>query len=65
MRFNRKVVACFVALAGIALAAASTAEAQLCQHIGNWSRIDGRWVCSGEYTSGLCVWYDDCRKSAE
>jgi hypothetical protein len=65
MRSNRKIMLYAVALAGIGLGPASTAEAQVCRHIGVWTRTDNGFVCAGEYLAGNCVWTDDCRKSVE
>lgn len=65
MRFNRKIMICVAAFAGITLGKASTADAQVCRHIGMWTLVNGRYVCSGYYTSGQCLWYDDCRVSVE
>lgn len=66
MRLSRKIVSGVAALAGVALVAASTAEAQTkCQHIGQWTRTPDGFVCFGDYFSGHCVWYDDCRMYAE
>lgn len=65
MRFTGKIMICVAALAGIGLAAASTAHAEVCKHIGMWTRTEDGYVCSGDYAVGQCVWYDDCRKYAE
>ncbi|HLM69752.1 MAG TPA: hypothetical protein VK358_19570 [Longimicrobium sp.] len=65
MRASRKIILGAATLVGIGLAAASTAEAQVCQHIGKWTRVGDGWVCSGDYTSGHCTWTDDCRVNAE
>ena len=64
--FGRKTMICVATLAAIGLGTASTADAQkACRHIGQWTRVYGRFVCSGDYTSGHCLWYDDCRVSAD
>lgn len=65
MRFNRKILSGVAALAGAGLVAVSTADAQKCQHIGQWSRTEDGYVCFGDYFSGHCVWYDDCRVYVE
>jgi hypothetical protein len=65
MGFNRKIILPAATLVAIGLTAASTAEAQVCQHIGKWVRDGDGWACSGYYTSGHCVWTDDCRVNAE
>ncbi|HYW12382.1 MAG TPA: 6-bladed beta-propeller [Longimicrobium sp.] len=41
------------------------AEAQRCQRIGQGERIEDGYRCFGDYFSGHCVWYDDCRVYAE
>ena len=66
MTFNRKIMVRVAALAGIGLVAVSTADAQtVCRHVGQWKLVDGKYVCSGDYPSGPCVWYDDCRVNVE
>jgi hypothetical protein len=65
MGVSRKIRICAAALAGLGLGMASTADAQRCQHIGRWTRTADGFVCSGDYTSGECLWYDDCRVYAE
>ena len=66
MRFDRKVILRVAALAGLGLGAAGVAHAQkVCRHIGNWTLVDGRYVCAGQYISGQCVWTDDCRVNVE
>lgn len=65
MKFKRKIMLCAVALAGIGLGPVSIAEAQVCRHIGVWTRTEDGYVCAGEYMAGNCVWTDDCRKSVE
>jgi hypothetical protein len=65
MRFTRKHLFRAVALAAVGLGLTSAAEAQVCQHIGVWTRTDNGFVCAGERLSGNCVWTDDCRKSVE
>jgi hypothetical protein len=63
MRFKRTIMICAAAMAG--LSAVSTADAQRCQHIGRWTRTADGFVCSGYYTSGECLWYDDCRVNVD
>ena len=65
MGFRRKIMICVAAVAGTGLGAASTAEAQVCHHLGRWVLVNGSYVCSGDYTSGQCVWTDDCRRNIE
>lgn len=65
MGFNRKIILRAATLAGIGLGAVSTADAQVCVHIGKWVRDGDTWVCSGYNTSGHCTWSDDCRVNAE
>lgn len=64
MRLGRMTRICVAALAGLGFANATYAQ-KVCRHIGNWSLVDGRYVCSGYYTSGQCVWTDDCRVNAD
>lgn len=62
MRFDRKTMVCVAALGGLALGTASVVHAQKkCEHYGRWTLVDGNYVCSGNYTSSHCIWYDDCR----
>ncbi len=65
MMFNTKTVRCIAGLAGISLVAASNVYAQKCQHIGQWTLTPDGYRCFGDYFSGHCVWYDDCRMYAE
>jgi hypothetical protein len=65
MRLNRKIMIRATALAAIGLGAVSTADAQVCRHIGRWTRTADGIRCLGDYVSGDCLWYDDCRKSVE
>lgn len=65
MRFNRKIISCVAALAGAGLLAASNVYAQKCQHIGQWQRTEDGFRCYGDYFSGHCLWYDDCRMNVE
>lgn len=65
MGFTRKVMIRAAALAGIGLATGSAVDAQVCQHLGRWTLVNGSYVCSGDYTSGQCVWSDDCRRNIE
>lgn len=65
MGINRKIVIRAAALAGLGLGAVSAADAQVCQHIGRWTRTADGYVCSGHYATGDCVWTDDCRRNIE
>lgn len=65
MRFKRKSMICAAALAGIGLVTASTAHAEACRHFGRWTLTDDGYVCSGDYDSPQCLWYDDCRVNVE
>jgi hypothetical protein len=65
MRIKRKFAICAAALAAIGLGPASVAHAQVCQHIGVWTRTEDGFKCAGYLFSGNCVWTDDCRKNVE
>jgi hypothetical protein len=66
MKLGRKITICVAALAGVGFGATRVANAQnVCRHIGQWTLIDGRYVCTGHYASGQCVWTDDCRVNVE
>lgn len=64
MRFRRKTTICMAALVGVGLGSATTADAA-CRHIGRWTLMEYGYVCQGFYTSGNCIWTDDCRVNAE
>lgn len=65
MRLNRKIMIRVAALAAIGLGGVSTADAQVCRHIGRLTRTADGIKCLGDYVAGDCAWYDDCRKNVE
>jgi hypothetical protein len=60
MRFGRKAMICAAALGGLGTASVVYAQKR-CEHYGQWKLVNGNYVCSGNYTSSHCIWYDDCR----